>query len=729
VPAANVTPMTGTNRPPGTPLRSAAGTQARKHLLIQFTGAIGAADLSRLRAAGAIPLRYVPDNTVAISAPADFDPSGVARARWAGELLASDKISPDSARDLARAFPAYPLTVVEFHPDLVRNAVDERLTEAGVARVPAAHLPAHIALVATDPAAIAALALDDAVAWVYPATSDALAVSALVCEGLVSPQGAVANYATMGDGWDGPGTGSVDLSYFVSAGSRDISESLQSGEIARALAEWSRYADVRWWPAAGADQPRSLTIFWGPADHGDGFPFAPEVLAHAFYPAPPAAEPLAGDIHFNETFEWGAGDPSRYDIFSVALHETGHSLGLAHSSSPVSVMYPMYLGILSGVDEQDIAAIQTLYAPATPPGLSAGWRETTIGTVNGGGAIERGGTFTISASGRDVWDTADDFRFVSRTLSGDGDIIARVDFLDAVHRWSKAGVMIRSGNGAGASHAFMLVSGGRGLAFQRRVVQDGVSISTDGGAGTAPQWLWLARRGARFEAYAAVDGGTWRLVGSATIAMGPDVMAGLALTSHDLSATATAVFSSVSIAAAPVWTGTDIGRVGVAGSWSDGGAQIRVAGAGADIWNVADAFQFVWRPLSGDGEIVARVASLQYTREWTKAGVMIRESLDPGSPHGFMLVSAGKGSAFQRRVESGGLTQHTSGGVGRAPQWVKLTRSGDHLSAFRSSDGATWTFVGSEIIPMGREVLAGLAVSSHTPTVRSLAVFDSVLIR
>jgi hypothetical protein len=108
---------------------------------------------------------------------------------------------------------------------------------------------------------------------------------------------------------------------------------------------------------------------------------------------------------------------------------------------------------------------------------------------------------------------------------------------------------------------------------------------------------------------------------------------------------------------------------------------------------------------------------------------MIRESLDPGSPHGFMLVSAGKGSAFQRRVESGGLTKHTSGGIGTLPQWVKLTRSGDHLSAFRSSDGATWTFVGSEIIPMGREVLAGLAVSSHTPTVGSLAVFDSVGIR
>ena len=59
----------------------------------------------------------------------------------------------------------------------------------------------------------------------------------------------------------------------------------------------------------------------------------------------------------------------------------------------------------------------------------------------------------------------------------------------------------------GAPHAFMLVSGEKGLAFQRRAQPDGLSVSTDGGPGTAPRWLWLSRRGDRFDAYAAVDGG------------------------------------------------------------------------------------------------------------------------------------------------------------------------------------------------------------------------------
>ena len=437
------------------------------------------------------------------------------------------------------------LTAIEFHPDLTHTAVAARLSAAGVAGVPAARLPAHVAMIATDRVAIERLAADDAVAWVYPATSD-VAGAALVCEGIVSAHGIVANYATVGDGWDGPGNRSVDLSYFLSAGSTDLSPSLQVGEIARAVTEWSRYVDVRWRPAAAAGEARSLAMFWGPPDHGDGFPFAPDVLAHAFYPAPPSPEPIGGDIHFNDSFDWGAGDPTRYDVFSVALHESGHGLGLAHSSNPAAVMYPMYRGIVSGLGEEDIAAIQSLYAPA--PGLPEGWHESAIGSATAGGAIEHDGAITVSASGRDVWDAADDFRFVSRTLRGDGDVIARVDSLDAVHRWAKAGIMIRAGESPGAPHAFMLVSGGKGLAFQRRTAMDGLSTSTEGVSGTAPQWLWLSRRGNRFEAYAAVDGGTWRLIGADTIPMPSSVLAGLALTSHDVASTATAVFSSVSIA-------------------------------------------------------------------------------------------------------------------------------------------------------------------------------------
>ncbi|MDQ3212063.1 MAG: matrixin family metalloprotease, partial [Acidobacteriota bacterium] len=522
---------------------------------------------------------------------------------------------------------------------------------------------------------------------------------------------------------------SAALSYYLLAGSTDLGPSLQSGEIARALAEWARFADVRWRPEVRAHEPRSLTIMWGPRDHGDPFPFAPEVLAHAFYPAPSSPEPLAGDIHFNEAYEWGVGDPARYDIFSVALHETGHSLGLAHSSNPTAVMYAHYQGIVQGLADEDGRAIQTLYAQPGGPAVSQSWADGSVGGPIGGNTVERDGTYTLSATGRDVWGSADELRFTSRTLSGDGDIVARLDSLAAAHRWTKAGIMIRGSSAAGAPHAFVLVSGGQGIAFQRRTTAGGLTTSTSDGAGTAPRWLWLSRRGNRVSAYAAVDRGAWRLVGTDTISMGVQALAGLALSSHDPATTATAVFSNVSVASAPAWSSADIGAVGSPGWWRTTTTGVRVAGAGADAWGTADAFHFVWVPLAGDGEIVARLASVQNVHAWTKAGVMIRESLEAGSPHAFMIVSGAKGYAFQRRVVRDGVTASTAAGTGIAPQWVMLRRRGNVLSALRSADGISWILAGSQTIAMQQRVLAGLAVSSHVPGVTSQAVFDNVRLR
>jgi hypothetical protein len=94
-----------------------------------------------------------------------------------------------------------------------------------------------------------------------------------------------------------------------------------------------------------------------------------------------------------------------------------------------------------------------------------------------------------------------------------------------------------------------------------------------------------------------------------------------------------------------------------------------------------------------------------------------------------MLVSAGKGYAFQRRTAARGLSESTFGGSGSAPQWVKLSRRGDTLTAFRSDDGVRWVRVGRATIRMGRGVLVGLAVSSHVMRATSEAVFEGVQVR
>jgi hypothetical protein len=173
------------------------------------------------------------------------------------------------------------------------------------------------------------------------------------------------------------------------------------------------------------------------------------------------------------------------------------------------------------------------------------------------------------------------------------------------------------------------------------------------------------------------------------------------------------------------WSTADIGAVGAAGSASGNGSEFSVAGAGADIWDSADAFRFAYTTLAGDGTIVANVTSEQAVANWTKAGVMMRETLTPGSRQALMLVSPGKGLAFQRRVNTNGLSTSTSGGAGTAPRFVRLVRTGTTITASLSADGTNWTTVGSDTFTMASTIYVGLAVSSHVAGTTASATFAS----
>lgn len=174
------------------------------------------------------------------------------------------------------------------------------------------------------------------------------------------------------------------------------------------------------------------------------------------------------------------------------------------------------------------------------------------------------------------------------------------------------------------------------------------------------------------------------------------------------------------------WVTANIGAVGQAGSASYSNNSFTVGGSGSDIWGTADAFRYVYQDLNGDGTIIARVASQTNTDPWAKAGVMIRENTNGSSKHASMFVSAANGLAFQRRTTTSGSSEHTSGSSGTAPVWVRLQRSGNTITASRSSDGNSWTTVGSTSISMSAGVKVGLAVTSHNNSNTSTAVFSNV---
>ena len=173
------------------------------------------------------------------------------------------------------------------------------------------------------------------------------------------------------------------------------------------------------------------------------------------------------------------------------------------------------------------------------------------------------------------------------------------------------------------------------------------------------------------------------------------------------------------------WASTDIGAVGASGTASGTLAALSVEGAGADIWGTADAFRFAYTKLTGDGSVVAQVASIEYVDAWTKVGVMMRESLAANARHASIFVTPGKGIAFQRRASTGSTSSNTSAS-GAAPYYVKITRVGSTFTAYKSTNGTTWTKVGSHTISMPATVYVGTAVSSHkTGTLASALVEEA----
>ncbi len=370
-----------------------------------------------------------------------------------------------------------------------------------------------------------------------------------------------------------------------------------------------------------------------------------------------------------------------------------------------------------------------LLASSFHPALAGSdWRSVDIGSPTlAGSTTATASGFTIEASGTDVWGASDQFRFVYLAVSGDLDIRARVDSVTYADAWSKAGLMIRGGLSANAAHAYVLVSAGKGQAFQRRTKAGGLTTNTSGGSVTPPRWLRLVRQGSRVTAYSSGNGAVWTQMGSDTIALGQTAYVGVAVTSHTPADRTTAQVSNITMASLSLPAGqasADIGAVTVAGAaaYADGGYSIR--GAGEDIWDSADQFHYLYQQMTGDGTVIAHVKSLQYANSWSKTGVMIRETLAADSPHALALVSAAKGYAFQRRVTRGAWTDHTAGGAGTAPGWVRLVRKGSAFTASRSADGVTWTTMGTATIVMGSEVYAGIAVTSHNPDLAVTAVVD-----
>ncbi len=176
------------------------------------------------------------------------------------------------------------------------------------------------------------------------------------------------------------------------------------------------------------------------------------------------------------------------------------------------------------------------------------------------------------------------------------------------------------------------------------------------------------------------------------------------------------------------WSDADIGDVGLPGETTFLNGNFHLLASGGDIWENADTFRFAYKPLAGDGEIVARVAAFQYTDPWAKAGVMLRENISAGSKYAFAAFTGQGGSVFQSRTAADNLTTSADGPAAKLPHWVKLTRRGNIFSGYVSADAGTWELAGSVTNAMSKNLLVGFAVSAHNNSVLNSTLFDNVTI-
>ncbi len=166
--------------------------------------------------------------------------------------------------------------------------------------------------------------------------------------------------------------------------------------------------------------------------------------------------------------------------------------------------------------------------------------------------------------------------------------------------------------------------------------------------------------------------------------------------------------------------------VGAAGSASYTNGTFTIDGSGADIWGTADGFNYLYQTASGDCDIKARVVSVGNTAAGAKAGVIIRETLNANSAHASMLITSGSGAAFIRRTSTGGTSAITSTTSITAPYWVRVQRSGSTFTTSISSNGTSWTTVGSATISMGTSVYIGLGVTSQSDGTLNESTVDNV---
>lgn len=174
---------------------------------------------------------------------------------------------------------------------------------------------------------------------------------------------------------------------------------------------------------------------------------------------------------------------------------------------------------------------------------------------------------------------------------------------------------------------------------------------------------------------------------------------------------------------------SDVGTVLHAGSveYDPAKKDYTIAGSGENMWSTADAFQFVWKKISGDVTLSADISFLTTTgNEHKKAVLMLRQNLDGDSIYADVALHASGLTSLQFRDEKGAVTREIQSNI-TAPKWLQIAKRGEYVYMAISADGREPQIAGGWLrIPLHGDFYVGLGVCSHDKDVIEKALFSNV---
>ncbi|GFO16391.1 matrix metalloproteinase-1 [Plakobranchus ocellatus] len=163
------------------------------------------------------------------------------------------------------------------------------------------------------------------------------------------------------------------LTWRIDQPSSQLPEDVQRKTFQDAISTWEQVIPIKFEEETGAEEA-DIRVLFARREHGpkndpvfDGKKSSNNTLAHAWGPSS-RTKGLSGDVHFDEEDDWSDAT----ELFIVAVHELGHSMGLKHSNDRSSIMYPIYQDVTK-LSQDDLDGVDYMYGPNS----DQAWRRST----------------------------------------------------------------------------------------------------------------------------------------------------------------------------------------------------------------------------------------------------------------------------------------------------------------------------------------------------------------